>query len=352
MSFKHALKTALVGSFARLNWWTGLHRFFDRVSPPRLLILYGHCVADPELNGSLHADMKIEAAHLTSLLTQLGRRYDLVTIGEGMDRLRSGTAARSMVALSMDDGYRDNLLRLVPLLEAVGARATVFLEAGAVAQRELPWLHALGWLDGRMETTELSRQLAKAIPSAADVLRACTGSNRLKRILKYDADRSERDRALGDLLDEQGGDRGAIVDELYLSRDEARALARSVGVEIGGHTVTHPVLSRLDSAEQFAEIDGGARLLDELMRDTQGGDDGGASEPSKVFAYPYGRDWDVDEASRAAAERSGYQYAVTTHDGVNVAGSAPFALRRVPIHSGTRIHMLVAEASGAFERFR
>ena len=52
-----------------------------------------------------------------------------------------------MVALTMDDGYRDNLIRLVPLLEEIARRATVFLEAGAVVERRLPWLHALGWLD-------------------------------------------------------------------------------------------------------------------------------------------------------------------------------------------------------------
>lgn len=342
-SIKHRVKTALVEAWARLAWHTPLGRFVDASSERRLLILYGHCVDDPELNGELHPDMKIGASELSGFLRVLGERFDLVTISEGMKRLQSGVPGRSMVALSMDDGYRDNWLRLVPLLDSLGAKATVFLEAGAVAERQLPWLHALGWLDGKLGPKALGARLADSLPDVRDALLACDDSGRLKRILKYDAGPHARDRALAALVEEEGGDPREIVDRLYLSVNEARRLSASDCIEIGGHTVHHPVLSRLNGTEQLTEIAGGAVGLCRILPE---------AETGLVLAYPYGRSWDFNRDSMEAAKRAGYSYAVTTHDGVNLRGAEPFALKRVPIHGGSKMHLLWAEATGCLELFR
>lgn len=344
-NLKHRTKTALVGAWTGATWATGLARLTDAMCPPRLTILYGHCVADPGLNGSLHEDMKIEAEHLRSLLGALGRRHDLVTVAEGMDRLAGGGGGRSMVALTMDDGYRDNLVRLVPLLEEVGGRATVFLEAGAVVERRLPWLHALGWLDAELGTTAAARALADRVPSAAAALGEISDSNRLKRVLKYDADRAERASALEALVVEHGGEPRAIVDSLYLSHAEARELARADCIEVGGHTVDHPVLSRLAAPEQREQIARGRALLAELLEEGSGGVAAGSC--GRTFAYPYGRNWDRDADSEAAARDAGYEFAVTTHEGTNFAAAPRFALRRIPIHGGTRLARLGAAAAGA-----
>ncbi len=342
-ALKHRLKTTLLGAWARLAWHTPLGKLVDGRTARRLLILYGHCVDDPSLNGELHADMKIGAGQLEEILKALAKRFDLVTISEGMERLQSGAPGRSMVALSMDDGYRDNLLRLVPLLESVGAKATVFLEAGAVVERRLPWLHALGWLDGKLGAEPLAKRLANDLPEVREALLGCASSNRLKRILKYDAEPVARDHVLMELVTEHGGEPREIVDRLYLSLEEARRLAASECIEIGGHTVNHPVLARLRKADQLAEIAGGAKQLR------------GALEPAQtgaVFAYPYGRAWDFNGGSKEAAAEAAYTYAVTTHDGVNRKGTDPFALKRVPIHGGSKLHRLFAEASGSLELFR
>ncbi|MEM9378730.1 MAG: polysaccharide deacetylase family protein [Planctomycetota bacterium] len=355
MGLKHRLKGIAREAYARLVWHTGLHRLIDRASEPRLLILYGHCVDAPATNASLDADMRIRPERLAEILRVLGRRYELVTVGEGVARLDGGAPAGSMVALSMDDGYRDNLLDLVPLLEEIDGRATVFLEGGAVARRELPWLHALRWLDRRHGADGLARRLAERVPSARDALEGIPagGSNRLKRVLKYDAVPAERDRALRELLAEEGEDPVALNDELYLSVDEARRLAAHERIEVGGHTVHHPVLSRLAPEAQRDEIGGGEAVLREFFGESEpadGGADLGTS--GRTFAYPYGRRWDFDASAADAARAAGYASAVTTHAGVNVRSTDRYRLYRWPIHDGTRLHLVAAEASGAFELLR
>ena len=342
MVIKHRLKHAAREVFARVVWHSGLHRLFGSAGGPRLLILYGHCVDQPATNGKLGADMKITGARLESILRTLRKHYDLVSVGEGAARLQTA-GGRSMVALSMDDGYRDNLHDLVPLLERVGARATVFIEAGAVLERRLPWLHALGWLQETLGAAPLAGLLAQALPAlASSLLEAAGDANRQKRLLKYDADPIERASVLTRLVEESGGEPRAIVDSLYLSQDESRSLMAHGAIEVGGHTVNHPVLACLSEAEQLAEIAGGAKALDELL----------GAGAGITFAYPYGRRWDYDDSSARAAEAAGYQFAVTTHAGVNRAQTDPHRLLRWPINDGTRLHILGTEASGAFDWLR
>lgn len=340
MQLKHAIKTGGKALVARGLWTTGAHRIVDRMRARRLTILYGHCVTDDALNGPLHGDMKIDGEKLAEILRALGAGYDFVTVSEGMDRLRAGDAGRSMVALTMDDGYRDNLERLVPLLEETGARATVFLEAGAVVDRQLPWLHALGHAVARLGAPAVAAELAERIPEAAASLGSLIGEHPLKRALKYDVDPATRERALSDLVREVGVDPSAIVDELYLSGDEARALARSEHVEIGGHTVSHPVLARLGPAEQLEEIRGGAEKLAALL----------GADCGRAFAYPYGRRWDFDAASEQAVVEAGYEYAVTTHEGVNGMDSVCTRLARIPISNRSALADIAATASGVYAR--
>jgi len=353
VGLKHRIKSGLRGLYARVLWGTGLHRVVDRCSRPRLLVLYGHCVDQPETNGSLDADMKISGARLEAILTALRRSHDLVTLGEGLERLRSRNAGRSMVALTMDDGYRDNLHDLVPLLERTGARATVFLEGGAVAARELPWLHSLGWLVGRLGATEAAARVTARLGDVPGAPVGVTDAGALKRKLKYDADPTRRDAVLLELVKAEGGDPAGIVDDLYLSREEAQALAASASVEVGGHTAHHPVLGRLGVDAQEREISGGAALLRELLGE-EVSDDGQAplGASGHVFAYPYGRRWDIDEHSPGMVRAAGYTCAVTTHAGVNHRSTDPYLLKRWPIHDGTALHEVGTEASGGFELLR
>jgi len=353
VSLKHTLKHAAREVYARALWHTGLARLVDRFSAPRLTILYGHCVADDGINGDLAPEMKLSEARLETLLRALGRRFELVTIGEGMTRLGDGTARRSMVALSMDDGYRDNLTRLVPLLDRTGARATVFLEAGPVVERRIGWLHTFEWLVARLGVRFVAERLAEAIARERDgvglaaplaELRAAAGANQLKRVLKYKLPAAERDRALTAMADDEGLDRYALVERLYLDAAGARALVASGCIEIGGHTIDHPVLATLSAVEQAREILGGRELLREAL--------GAAAPGIGTFAYPYGRRWDFDDASAGAAREAGFAWAVTTHAGVNGRGADPYRLRRWPIEEGTPLHLLGVEASGGFEWLR
>jgi peptidoglycan/xylan/chitin deacetylase (PgdA/CDA1 family) len=352
MGAKHTLKLGLRGFYARVLFHTGLHAVVNKLMPTRLTILGGHCVRPASgawpAGAHLPPEMSITESKLDAFIAWFGARYDVVTVGAGVERLDGGARGRSMLALSFDDGYRDNARVLGPLLARRNATATVFLETRPLDERRVNWSHKYFWILARTSPSDLMERWEK---HARDLdlfhtLNQIAAEGRLepvyhlKRVLKYDADPAERDRVLDAVFADLGGDERALADELYMTWDEAREL-QQLGVELGGHTISHHILSKLTPEQQQREIAGGA----EAMRRELG-------RAIPTFAYPWGRRWDFDAHSVAAAKASGFRCAVTMHAGTNRPKSERFALARVAIDDSAQLHLLVAEACGGFELLR
>ena len=350
MGLKHTLKLGLRETYARVLFHTGLHALVNALMPRRLVILAGHCVkpASGEWPAGAHLspDMWIGEEQLERIVRWFAPRYDVVSIGDGVARLAG--KGRSLLALSFDDGYRDNARVLGPLVECNRVGATVFLESRPLDERRVNWSHKYFWLLAKLGPEGLvERYGAHSGPTHTfltlnQMIAESRGNERyhLKRILKYEAPPEERDCALDLAFSEAGGNEARLCEELCMDWDEARALAAR-GVELGGHTVTHAILSKLPPDEQRREIEQGAASLARNL-----------GKAPTTFAYPWGRRWDYDEASREAARSAGFTCAVHMHPGVNRPNTQPYELHRVAIDGSAKLHLIVAEACGGFELLR
>lgn len=345
MAIKHQIKLCLREAYARVLYHTGLCALVDRLMPRRLVILAGHCVTAPS-NASLAKDMRIDAAKLERILRSLGKRYELTTVSEGWKSLNA-EGRHSLVALTMDDGYKDNRTHLLPLLQKVGAPATVYLESAPLEDRSLNWSHLFFWLLDRLGPARfVERFTAEGRDARTNALLQALAkegratSYHLKRVIKYEAPAAERTRAIRALFAAEGGDERALCDALYMTWDDARAL-RDAGVELGGHTVHHEILARLDEHGQREEVVGSRAAL--VRR---------AGDLPASFAYPFGRRWDFDARSKDAVRVAGFTCATTTHAGVNTRDRDPFELARLMIDEDARLHVIATEACGGFELLR
>ena len=339
---KHRLKLFLRRAYAALLFNTGLHLLVDAIMPRRLTILAGHCVSAPS-NASLSKDMKIDAAKLERILAWLAAHYVMTTVGAGFERLKE-RGSKSLAALSMDDGYRDNRSHLLPLLEKLGVPATVYLESGPLDERRVNWSHKYFWILDRTGAEEFVRRFVSlsADTRTNDTLSALAKktSYSIKRVLKYEAPAGERNRAIDALFAALGGDERRLCDELYMTWDDARALVKS-GVEIGGHTVSHEILSRLDRPAAEREIAGSRDALKRALE-----------IDSASFAYPFGRRWDFSGDVEEAVRASGFANAATTHAGTNGSTTNPYELKRIMIDEDADVELIAAEACGGFELLR
>ena len=73
---------------------------------------------------------------------------------------------------------------------------------------------------------------------------------------------------------------------LWMTWDMVREM-RTAGMCIGGHTIKHPILSQLRPVQQWQEIAGCGRRLEEEL-----------GEPMRIFSYPNGGRQDFDDETR------------------------------------------------------
>lgn len=340
MSWKHKLKRAARECYARVLWHSGLYIVVDALMPRRLTILAGHCVK-ADSNRDLPKDMKIAPEKLEQLVRALGKRFEWVSVGQGVAQLER-TQGKSQIALSFDDGYKDNRTDLLPLLQRLGVSATIYLESAPLERRTLNWTHKFFYcLDGMGLERFIEQYLARSQdPTAQAELREQRSSYHLKRVLKYRAERLERTRIVDELFRECGGDERGLCERLYMDWEDVRALDQA-GIELGAHTMHHEILSRLDAGAAQQEIAGSKATLEAKLQ-----------HPVHSFAYPFGRRWDYHQAAQEAARQAGFHSATTTHAGVCRAHSSRTELPRVMIDEDAQLHLIAAEACGGFELLR
>lgn len=137
----------------------GYRERVEQVLSQRPLILGYHGISF----SPLRADLQLLQLRPDRFLGQLELLYDaggtFVTVSELVDRCRARTAPGRLVAVTFDDGFRNNYRTALPLLAKVGAPATIYVATGLLGGRS-PWIGEGG--DGAMlDETEL-RALADA----------------------------------------------------------------------------------------------------------------------------------------------------------------------------------------------
>ena len=111
----------------------------------------------------------------------------------------------------------------------------------------------------------------------------------------------------------------------FLSHDDVRRLSAN-GIEIGSHTINHPILCALKPENARCEVADSKSALERLL-----------GKPVRAFAYPFGAPrLDFTSRDEALVEESGYTMAFAGEGGFVTRSSRRFALPRVGIGRMTR----------------
>jgi peptidoglycan/xylan/chitin deacetylase (PgdA/CDA1 family) len=245
----------------------GLFAVMRLVLRRRLLVLCYHSVISDDAPNDPQTIIAVTTRQLEAQLQILQRRWKPITLAE-LDAAVQGTAVLPdhAVLVTFDDGFRNNLTLVAPLLHKYGISATVFLTSGLIGTDAMLWTQ---------EVVERQRHLR------SDALRPRSTAE-LKRL--PNAERLA-------WLDELRAHSELVVDsdwqrELYalMNWDEVRQL-RSFGVDVGAHTVSHPILSSLapDAVRQELSVCKAA-----IEHET--------GLPCFALAYPNGGEADFTEA--------------------------------------------------------
>jgi peptidoglycan/xylan/chitin deacetylase (PgdA/CDA1 family) len=246
-------------------------------------------------------------------LAVLGRWFTVLPLREAAVRLRGGTLPVRAACVTFDDGYSDNVTVALPILRRRGVPATFFLATSFIDG-------GIMWNDSVIETLRRAQgDTLDARCIGLDTLSISTIGLRRQAIeralaaLKY-LPLGERQRRVEDLAAETSC---SLPSDLMMTAEQVRHL-RVSDMEIGAHTVTHPILAQLDPERAGSEIRDSKRRLEEIT-----------GNPVTLFAYPNGKPGrDYRREHVGMVRESGFEAAVTTAWGVAHAASDPYQLPR------------------------
>lgn len=248
--------------------------------------------------------------------------YDIVSLDEALTRLADPRPGRFFVALTFDDGYRDNLDHAWPVLAKHGAPWTLYVVRGFAERTARLW-----WLELEEAIRALPR-ISVALPAGRFEAPAETDAEKQRAFDQlYWRLRKGAEAILLSVISElatrAGIDPVALVERECLPTETLRSLAGAPGVTIGAHTLSHPMLAKHPEAQARREITESKAWLEEAL-----------GLPIRHFAYPVGDPGSAGPREFALAKEAGFASAVTTRPGHLFAGHAqhPHALPRVSLN--------------------
>ncbi len=263
---------------------------------------------------------EVDAARFDDLLSWVKSWFNVLPLDEAAHRLQEGSLPARAAALSFDDGYADNHDVALPLLRKHGLPCSFFIATGFLDGGRM-------WNDTLIEAVRLSARSVLDLRGLKDRDGQDLGQHAL-------GDMAGRRGVLGPLIERVKylppeprlacvnaiAERAEVSppEDMMMNSGQVRAL-RAAGMQIGAHTVSHPILAKLDGNQAADEIACSRDALQVLL-----------GEKVSLFAYPNGKpgtDY-LPDVHPAIVRELGFDAAVSTRWAAARRGDDVFQIPR------------------------
>jgi peptidoglycan/xylan/chitin deacetylase (PgdA/CDA1 family) len=232
---------------------------------------------------------------------------------------RAGDARR--IAITLDDGFRDNFEHAWPVFRRHGAPFTIFVCPGfSDATAELWWEALERIVAGAGSVGVEGEGPAPELPARTAAEKRMAFA-RWVTWLTAEADEARQRLAIRALAAKYGLDLSAMARERVMDWGSIRKIAADPLCTIGAHTMTHPALARLPARAAFAEmLESADRIEAEVGK-----------RPATI-AFPYGYAAAASAREADLAEQAGFAASFTTRPGYVQAAGPRHGLPRVSVN--------------------
>jgi peptidoglycan/xylan/chitin deacetylase (PgdA/CDA1 family) len=256
-------------------------------------------------------NITVSTHNFTDQLKVLKKVANVISLNELVHCINSGELPKRTVALTFDDGYLDNLNEVVPRLDSVKMPATFFLTTGFLGQE--PWWDKLArlvynalsipdYLSLSFESGLFTWKKPRYASNSHNNLSDHSQNNLLLALYQFSLTTSAevREQLAAQLENRIGKEGNSRPSTRLLSEDEVLQVVSSDLVEIGAHSVNHPMMACLPESEQLYEIEHSKEYLERLLNRKIYG-----------FSYPNGS---VSHKTKMLVEKAGYSNACGSHN--------------------------------------
>jgi peptidoglycan/xylan/chitin deacetylase (PgdA/CDA1 family) len=295
--------------------WVGTRRLKHRVDnlfdPPVVVLVYhrvSNLASDPQL-------LAVSPENFRTQMQYLKDRFPIVRLEDDWSRTE-----RPSIAITFDDGYADNALEALPILEEVGVPATFFVTTGNLDTRREFWWDELERLI--LAERPLPERFTLKVDGSGRSWPTGTPGERAELYRKFqplmmELDPRRREEWLSQLRGwAQAGETGRATHRA-MTCEELQRLAGSEWVTIGAHTVSHPSLASLAEEQQRQEVFSSRHQLEALL-----------GRKITTFSYPFGRKKDYNRTSVRLCREAGFIKAAANFPGQVHRWTDPYQLPR------------------------
>ncbi len=248
-----------------------------------------------------------------TIIGWINRWFNVIPLDTAVRQLPAANLPARAVCITFDDGYADNVVNALPVLQhhkvpATFFVSTAFLDGGrmwndSVIEAFRHCRHRV--FDGRLfgmgifalETLEQRRHAMEAVLAHTKYMAPTQRQDTVAQLVEWAAT--------------------PLPDDLMMRSEQVLAL-RNANMQIGAHTVSHPILANISNAQARWEIASSKSALQTLL-----------GQPVTLFAYPNGKPTtDYGERHVNMVRNAGFEAAVSTIPGAAVVGTDVLQLPR------------------------
>ncbi len=270
---------------------------------------------------------KVSAAAFEQQMRELKENFNVQSLSGISGLIRQNTPLPpNTIAITVDDGYDDFYRIAYPILKRYGLPATVYITTDFIDGKLWLWPDKITYILNNTSADKMTLRLADGREIILSLLTAADRSGSWSMLIDYCLTLSDTER--WSFIDNLGHELAVainakpVAEYAPMSWTAVRDISEN-GIEIGAHTRSHPVLSRLKGDRLWEEIHGSKKQLEEII---------GRSVSS--FCYPNGQPADYNDEVKRMVSNSGYSSAtVAFHD--KHGWQNPFEIRRYGVGDDT-----------------
>jgi peptidoglycan/xylan/chitin deacetylase (PgdA/CDA1 family) len=301
---------------------TGIFYALSRARPKALTVLNYHRIDDVSHSGfdSFTPNVTASPAEFARQMDYVKRHYNLVTCELVAAWLKGDATLPPYAAMiTFDDGYYDNYAYAYPILRERNLPAVIFLTTDYIGRSNPFYWDFVSYCFNHTEKNSAVLPRYEAVSWQGKTEKMAVMKQWIERLkLLPNEEKQHAVAALENVLEVSVPE--SAFSGLHLSWDQVREMSQN-GIEMGSHTATHPILTRVPLPQVEHELASSKQKIEAEI-----------NKPVIGIAYPNGGSADFSPEVIKLAQQTGYKVAFSLVGGVNThAGirKEPFAIRRI-----------------------
>ena len=278
---------------------------------PRIL-MYHRVIEIPHIQGVTSACFEQQMAYIA-------KKYRVVPIDQLVKEMAGGQLKPNTLAITFDDGHCDFYSNAWPILKKYKLPATLYVTTDFIDKKQWMWPDLLKYILLRVQHKKFTVDGLGVIDVYGQGVFE-TWNKISNHLLELSA--SQREKLMHSLV--EAGEIQIPKSPEYpfspVSWEQLQEM-KAEGLDIGSHSITHPILATINADQIEKELGSSAQRIKEMT--------GGLP---KGICYPNGRIQDINDQVVSVAKRIGYTYGLLALN-YGFSEKSPYRLGRVAASS-------------------